>query len=139
MDDIYFSIGDMEEACNILREAAQWLIDSNRPLWRLEDLTPDTLKKTGFQPVILHKRGGTSIATCLFGLSDPIFWPKIPDGSSGFLHKLAVKREYSNLGYPGRLIYHVVELCKNKGINALSLDCDAERTELCHYYESLGF
>ena len=34
-----FTSGNKTEALNIMRESAQWLINSGKPLWQLEDLT----------------------------------------------------------------------------------------------------
>jgi hypothetical protein len=42
---ISFNIGDVDEAIDIMREAANWLIDTGQPLWKLGDLTKEKLLK----------------------------------------------------------------------------------------------
>lgn len=135
----YFTEGDREEALLIIQEAAQWLIDSRMPIWPLEILTADALGYSPEQYLVLYDGEGNGAAALILCEEDRLFWPELPAGTSGYIHKLAVRRRYAGQGMAKRLIEHAVSLCRAKGIPGIRLDCDARRKPLCAFYESLGF
>lgn len=133
-----YSCGDKSIALDIMREAAQWLIDTGRPLWDLNDLSEDKMSAT---PEEFHVAwiGDQSAAAMTLSYEDRFFWPDIPANTSGFIHKLSVRRRFAGEGYAELLIHHAKELCTSKGIKYLRLDCDAHRAALCQFYEKCGF
>ncbi len=137
----YVTQGDIEESLSILREAAQWLIDTGRPMWKLEELTRERLAGPPESFLVLYETGTphTGAATALLSFHDPLFWPDVPPGTSGFLHKLAVRRAYAGKDCSLRLIRHAAALCLRKNIHSLRLDCDPHRPGLCALYERAGF
>src|SRR5512137_962983 len=96
---ISFSVGDVDEAVNIMREAARWLVDTGRPLWKLEGLTREKLlvdnQKDEFHVLKIDNVGG---AAMILKWEDKFFWPDILRGESGFIHKLSIKRKYAGTG-----------------------------------------
>ncbi len=70
---------------------------------------------------------------------DVTYWPQIPKGTSLYLHKLAVKRQFAGNGYSKVLI----DFAKQKGIErkikTLRLDCNKNNTKLRAIYEKQGF
>ena len=138
MTDIHFTVGDTDEAISIIREAAQWLTDSGKPMWHLDELTPERLVKPDNEFMTLW-RGDESAATLILSFYDPFFWPDVGPGESGFIHKLAVRRKFAGQGLAEALIRHTADLCRERGIPALRLDCDPHRPKLCAFYESVGF
>ncbi len=71
--------------------------------------------------------------------SDPMFWPEISEGTSAYLHKLAVLPAKQGQRYAHSLLGHAVELTREKGFGFLRLDCKRGRPKLRMVYESFGF
>jgi GNAT superfamily N-acetyltransferase len=71
--------------------------------------------------------------------SDPDFWPDVPDGTSLFLHRLAVRRSVAGQGVSTALLRFAVERTRELGLESLRLDCVADRPKLRAIYERFGF
>jgi GNAT superfamily N-acetyltransferase len=121
-----------------MREAAQWLIDSGKPMWELSDLEPERFTDPDERFIVLW-RNGEGAAAVILSMEDDVFWPDIRRGTSGFLHKLAVRRKYAGQGIADILIDYASERCLENGVRALRLDCDPARTKLRELYERHGF
>lgn len=134
-----FTEGDREEALSIIREAAQWLMDSGMPLWPLDILNSASLGYSPGQYIVLYDGEGNSVAALILCYEDRLFWPNLPAGASGYIHKLAVRRRYAGQKMARRIIEHAVSICRAKGISGIRLDCEARRGALCAFYENLGF
>ena len=137
-ESLTYSCGDKSIALDIMRESAQWLIDTGRPLWDLNDLSED---KMPVPPDEFHVAwlGSQSVAAMTLSFEDRFFWPDIPANTSGFIHKLSVRRRFAGKGYAELLVHHAQEICLSQGIRHLRLDCDAHRAALCQFYEKCGF
>ena len=136
--NVEFTCGDKEEAINIMREAAQWLIDIGKPMWNLDDLSPDKIDNPPDEFIVMWV-DGESVATMTLSFEDKFFWPNIALNTSGFIHKLSVRREYAGKGYAKILVEHAKKLCLIKKINCLRLDCDPHRKGLNEFYINCGF
>ncbi len=120
-----------------MREAAQWLIDKGCPLWNVEDLTAEKLSDD-LDGYIVMWEGRESVATLLLSYEDSFFWPDVPAGTSGFIHKLSVRRKFAGTGAAKKIVRYAMKECKSNGIQQLRLDCD-NRKQLCDFYEGMGF
>ena len=136
--NLNFTAGDAETAIDIMREAAQRLIEQGTPLWGLETLTRARLRNPD-EEFLVAWVDGESAACCLLSFEDALFWPEIPAGKSGFLHKLAVRCAFAGKNIAVQLIEYAQALCREKGISTLRLDTDLHRPKLCDLYEGLGF
>ena len=136
--DYYITTGEVPESISIMREAANWLIDTGRPMWGLDELTSERIKNPPEEFFVLRYES-ESAATLTLSFEDSFFWPEIPFGNSGFIHKLAVRRRFAGCGAAKALIEHCAEICKTKNIHTLRLDCDPHRKGLCDFYEKCGF
>ncbi|MDR2686233.1 MAG: DNA-3-methyladenine glycosylase [Oscillospiraceae bacterium] len=142
-----FTAGDVDAAIDIMREAARWQIGRGTPLWGLETLTRARLDNPAGEFIVAWADGTQrsdgapphAAACCLLSFEDKLFWPEIPAGASGFLHKLAVRRKFAGTGVAARLAAHAERLCREKGVPMLRLDTDLRRPKLCAIYEGLGF
>jgi len=135
---INFTAGNIDIALTIMREAAQWLADTQNPMWDINTLTRERINNPPDEFLVAWL-GSESAACCLLSYEDPLFWPDIPAGTSGFLHKIAVRRKFAGQGIAMRLIEHAQELCRMKNITMLRLDTDLHRPKLCALYEGMGF
>ena len=136
--NIEFTCGDKNEAVSIIREAAQWLIDIGKPMWRLDDLTFYKLNNP-LNEFIVIRVNGISAAAMTLSFEDKFFWPNIKLNTSGFIHKLSVRREYAGKGYAKMLVDHAKKICLDKKIYCLRLDCDPHRKGLNEFYLNCGF
>ena len=139
MDKYIFTKGDFEESLSIMREAAQWLIDKGCPLWNLDELTHEKIKNAADEFVVMWDKNGKSIATLTLNFEDRFIWSDIKPNSSGFIHKLSIRREYAGKGLAKNIIDYAIQECKQKNITSIRLDCDSQRKSLCDFYESIGF
>ena len=135
---IHFNCGDKEEAIDIMREAAEWLNNIGQPMWELNDLTSEKLDNPAENFIILWN-DLKSVAAMILNFEDNFFWPSITPGTSGFIHKLSVRREYASKGYAKMMVEHAKTICKSKNIPHLRLDCDANRNGLMQFYLTCGF
>jgi len=137
-NEMTYSSGEKREAICIMREAAQWLIDTGRPLWSLEELTEERFSAP---PGAFHVgwKDAKSAAAMILLFEDTLFWPDVPAGTSGFVHKLSVRREFAATGCAEAMLGHARDICADMGLAYLRLDCDASREKLCRLYERCGF
>ena len=133
-----FTTGDTEVAIDIMREVAKWLMDAGKPMWRLETVTREKITNPAEEFHVLYA-DGESAATMLLSFHDPFFWPEVPAGASGFVHKLAVRRRFAGQGLGEAMLARAAALCREKGVPMLRLDTDPHRPGLCALYERVGF
>ena len=132
--------GQINDALLIMKEAAQWLIEINQPLWKLEDLVKEKITKgLSEENFIVGYINDEPAAAMILQWEDKLFWPNINKNQSGFIHKLSIKRKFAGQGLAKKLINYAETECKNKNINYLRLDCAADRPKLCNFYEQNGF
>jgi len=131
---------DIAVVSGVLSAAAADLVERGEALW--------TTAEVGEAAVTPHIRQGLYHvgfdAECAVGafrlqLQDPAFWPEIPDGTSAYLHKLAVLPEKQGRGFAQELLRHAVRLTRERRLRFLRLDCVAGRPKLRAVYESFGF
>lgn len=138
--NISFCTGDVAAAASVMREAAAWLIDAGKTLWKPADLTAAKLlqdnTKDEFHVLKIEDAGA---AAMILQWEDRLFWPDVKRGESGFIHKLSVRRKYAGTGISVKMIQHAVSECRRRNIAFLRLDCAADRDKLCGFYENFGF
>lgn len=133
-------------AINILKEVGQWLVDNEYPLWNIDTLTAENLLDeytTGNLYVMYADRGdGTEpepAAVFILQWKDPLFWPDVPDDTSGFIHKLAIRRPFAGQNLFAAILDFVRDECLRRNVNSLQLETDATRPKLMQFYERYGF
>lgn len=125
---------------DILLDAVTWLDGIGQPLWTRESVTWARLSQafaaSDFRIALLDGMPAACMAVVDY---DPGLWPDIRQGSSLFIHKLAVKRFAAGRGVSDAMIAHAKSLCMDKGIAALRLDCHALIPKQRAVYERNGF
>lgn len=131
---------DAPLVAGVLSAAAAKLAKRGEALWGIEEVS-----EAAVLPHIDHGLYHVGLdAECPVGVfrfqfRDPAFWPEIPDGTSAYLHKLAVLPEKQGRGFAQELLRHAVTLTRANRLRFLRLDCVAGRPKLRGVYESFGF
>lgn len=140
MNVITVSADKVEIFSRVLVKAAQWLDSIGRSMWQVSDLSVQKLlEKYNMEEMKLCYDDGNLIGVYVIQWHDPLFWPELIENESGFLHKLAVCREYNGKGYGRQLIRSAEQLCKEQHIGWLRLNCGTFRPRLRSFYERAGF
>ncbi len=139
MDEtLTFTSKNKAEALSVMRESAQWLINSGKPLWRLEDLSEHNLQYETCEFYVVWL-GNESVGAFILDFDGGFIWQYSPE-SAGYIHKLSVRRKFAGKGYSKILIEYAADICRKRcNIKYLRLDCDLHRKKLCRLYESCGF
>lgn len=133
-------------AIHILREVGQWLVDDDRQLWNVDTLTTENLLDTyttGNLYVMHVDRndgpGPEPAGVFILQWEDPLYWPEVPPNTSGFIHKLAIRRSFAGQNLFAEIIRFCRDECLKRGIQTLQLETDASRPKLMQFYERYGF
>ena len=131
---------DITKVAEILLEAAQWLERRGMRMWRDDELVPARLAadvSAGLFFIAEHNDEPAGVIK--FQLEDEEFWPDLPSGESGFVHRLAVRRSFAGGEVSSVLLNWALERTRSLGKKYLRLDCEASRPKLRALYERFGF
>lgn len=125
----------LEEAADILREAAQWMIDSGNANWDPAAFTAATVRQTPSAAVYLAFVDGEPAGTLQLMEHDPFYWPNLADPYDAlFVHKLAVCRRFAGQGIAYKMLDIVCDLAREKGKAFVRLECRGDRPKLRAFY-----
>ena len=134
---------DLDSVMQILNEAAAWLQNRGIRQWPFplpqrtwEKIESSIERGHVFLARMLNDQ--RIIGTLRLEWVDPLYWPLDPTGA-GYLHNLATNRGLHGLGLGRTLVAWAARFVRNQDRRFLRLDCGAENTSLCKYYEQLGF
>lgn len=131
---------NMELFSKVLTDSAKWLDSIGQSMWKVKDLSSDELlKKYDITEMKLCYENERLVGVYILQWYDSLFWRELEKNDTGILHKLAVSREFSKMGYGKKIIESAELLCKEQGINSLRLNCGTFRPKLRNFYESVGF
>lgn len=134
-----------DDFLSILREVGQWLIDTNQELWALNTLTTRNLidDYTRDNCYVLYAdetpTAGIPAATFILQWKDPLYYADVPENTAGFIHKVAIRRQFAGQHLFKSIIDFCREECLRRGIHQLQLETDATRPKLMEFYERNGF
>jgi GNAT superfamily N-acetyltransferase len=134
-------LADVAAVSAVLSAAAADLVARGQALWTATEVS-EAAVTPHIRQGLYHM--GLDAAACAVGvfrlqLKDPAFWPEVSDGTSAYLHKLAVLPEKRGHGVGHELLRHAVRLTRESRLRFLRLDCVAGRPKLRAVYESFGF
>jgi GNAT superfamily N-acetyltransferase len=124
----------------VLSTAAAKLVERGQSLWSSAEVSEGAVAphvSSGLYYLGIEE--GHVVGVFRFQLQDRAFWPEIPEGTSAYLHKLAVRPERNGQGLAHGLLAHAARLTRDRGLRFLRLDCLAGRPKLRAVYESFGF
>ena len=131
---------DTHVVSDILLEAASWLQRQGMPMWREDEVAPQRIAgDVTCGLFFLAENAGAAIATLKFQCSDTDFWPDVPPDESAFVHRIAVRRRFSDSGVSSALLAWAADRAHALGLRYLRLDCEASRPRLRAVYERFGF
>ena len=127
---------DLDDVLDVLNETARWLTSRGINQW--VDGFPRRLIAADISrsEVYLARRERRAVGTFTLQGSDELFWPGAT-GASGYIHRIAVRREARGLGV--ELLNTAERVTAASGRKSLRLDCFAGNDALCGYYERAGF
>jgi GNAT superfamily N-acetyltransferase len=109
-------------------------------MWRPEFLGPDRVEPdVAARLFVLARWKGEPAGTFKLQLSDPEFWPELVTDDGAFVHRLAVRRKYSDRAISSAMLAWAADRARSLGRSYLRLDCDARRPRLRAFYERHGF
>jgi hypothetical protein len=124
----------------ILGEASRWLEERGVPMWRAEELSPDTVAADVSAGLFfIGECDGQPACTFKFQMTDALFWPDIPQDQSAFIHRLALRRQFSGGQVSAAVFRWAAGRARAHGRSFLRLDCEASRPRLRAIYEGFGF
>ena len=125
----------------MLIEAARWVDALGEVMWETGELASDRIvAETAAGLFYLAMADGDPAGVIRFQLEDALFWPDLPDdGTSAFVHRLAVSRRYKGQGISTALLRWAIDHARALGRSYLRLDCDKSRPKLMALYEGVGF
>jgi ribosomal protein S18 acetylase RimI-like enzyme len=126
-------------AVAILREATAWAGTRGTQVWKDADLRERDFEAAArAHQLVMGFSGDHPAATMLIQSSDPLYWPEVAAGSSLFLHKIGVSRQFAGRGWLQRLVDFAVVIAQERGCGWLRLDT-LHGTRLRELYEGQGF
>ena len=83
---------DAAAIAQVLQEVADWLIQSDMPMWKGDELDPGQIvADVTAGRYYLAEHFGVSAGVMRFQLEDPLFWPEMPPREAAYVHRLAAK------------------------------------------------
>ena len=124
----------------VLTEAALWLEQTGKALWRAEDMTVEKVLPDIGRYFIAEVNG--EVAGILkLQLKDRIFWPDFAEDDSAYIHRVTVRRSFAGRGISRSMLLWAADHARSLGKKYLRLDCEAGRPRpgLRAVYENFGF
>ncbi|WP_077923953.1 GNAT family N-acetyltransferase [Spirosoma sp. 209] len=137
---ITFRNDRLDDFLAILHEVGQWIIDTGQEMWQLDTLTIDNLvdEYTRDNCYVLYV-DQTPAATFILQWKDPLYYPDVPDNTAGFIHKLAIRRQFAGQDLFTAILDFCRSECLSRNIYEIQLETDATRPALLRFYERHGF
>jgi GNAT superfamily N-acetyltransferase len=128
--------GQLDEVLAVLDEAAAWLRERGVEQW------PPRFEASWVEGAIRRSEtwlaiiAGTASGTVTLDLRDPV-WDAVPGAAALYVHRMAVRRSAAGLG--AVILDWTAGFARERGLEALRLDCVASNRRLRAYYEAAGF
>lgn len=132
---------EFDAVYDILHENAKWLLSKDIiqwPLGWLESIRSEIKVSIDAKAFFAVEIDNEVAGVCEIKTAAEALWDNSQTAAL-YIHKLAIRRQYSNHGL-GRNILDLIKVtARQKNINILRLDCVAHNHQLREYYESYGF
>ncbi len=130
---------DLPILVDVLSDATQHKLRHGDMVWGNEGWTEEEVQDAMTESLMyLVKQDREVIGTVSLQWDDEINWGPQPP-IAGYMHRLAVKDGHHGQNIGKRIVDWAGEQTLSNGRSYLRLDCEASNTDLCTYYENLGF
>ena len=133
---------ELDTVVDILEEAASWLTSRGIDQWRQGSFLGPRYDSIADQvnrgEVYLAILDGKPVGTLTLQWQDKNFWGDVPDDAA-YVHRIAIRRAYAGKDLGRQLLQWAESAAAAAGKNFLRLDCMAENSALCEYYERANF
>lgn len=124
----------------ILNDVLDWLDSIKVEQWEREHIKWSHLSKSYVPEDFILCLVDGEVAGCMAVVDyDPYFWDGCVKGDALYIHKLAVKRQFSGLGLSTAMLNYVKDNCIKNNISLMRLDTHCQRDKLKLLYEEFGF
>lgn len=133
------SAEDMPVISEILKDATQRKLGYDDTVWGNEGWSDEEIQDSMDESTmyIVHS-GEQVVGTVSLQWEDARSWGEQPP-IAGYLHRLAIKDAYKGQGLGDAVVDWAAQQTLGKDRHLLRLDCEEGNTQLCAYYEKLGF
>ncbi len=134
-------LNDIPYIEDILKDAVNWMDTKNiLNLWNEHNIRWDVLSKNyKIEDFYIDYINNIPVGCMAVTDIDVTYWSDVKQGTSLYIHKLAVKQDARGRGISKELIDFAKEKAYSKNINEIRLDCNANRIKLRALYEEQGF
>lgn len=134
------SVAEAGRVVEVLSSANGCLEQRGERLWSDSEIALATVgPQVSAGNYFVATKAGAVVAVFRYQLEDPYFWPEIPEGSSAFVHKMAVLPAHQGEGIAHMLLEYACSLARDNNRRHLRLDCISGRPRLRAVYEAFGF
>lgn len=134
------SLFDTEKIEEILLNVWEWLNKNNNDMWDKKWLNWEHLSKNyKIEECFISYIKNIPIGLIILQKYDPYHWKEVKPNESIFIHKLAVKREFSGQGVANFMINFAKDYANQNSIRFLRLDTLSTIKKLRKFYENIGF
>lgn len=131
---------DQAAVVDLLSQAASWLAGRGIHQWPVPFPADRVATKIAEGHVFVARNGSTVVGTITLDFwADPEFWQEADDGDAGYVHRLAVRRDWAGQGVGALLLDWAADQVARSGRRWLRLDCMKDNHSLHNYYRRLGF
>ena len=133
---------DLDRYLDLLEEVADWLATRGIRQWprgnfrRSADYYAQSIAQ---QEVQLAFIGDELIGTLRILMREPIVWPEVVGDDAIYVHNLAVRRAWAELGLGRRILDWAGARAASLGRKYVRLDCVTDNAVLRDYYTQAGF
>lgn len=131
---------DARAVLAIWLDAAEWLQEKGIDQWHPSRFSLEgAVAAIRDSEVYLAESGHEAVGTFLIAWSDSAIWGERDNAESGYIHRLAVRRDCKGMGLGLKLLRHAEREIARRGRRLVRLDCMADNERLNRYYRDAGY
>ena len=137
-------ISDLPKVLSLFKAAAEKIAKKNVDHWQYWKNPPqekiDWVKEgvSNHEFFFILNSSNALIGMVRILEEDLLYWGE-KDDNARYIHSLVVTNQFEGRGLGAQIIQMIENNTKKENCQFLRLDCDAQNSGLCNYYEKLGF
>lgn len=132
---------EAETVLSLWQNSARWLNSNGIYQWEPGHFNREQVIKfvKDGADIYLAEFNNEIVGTYALTWADPFIWKELDNENSGYIHRLAVNRDFKGLGIGYQLLENAEQQIRQKGKTYIRLDCMADNPRLNQYYKDYGF